>query len=56
MIQRSRRISPAEKAAYHQEAGAGRSRVKRKFLGLTEADEDAILARIEQHLTDEVNR
>ncbi len=41
-IQRSRDVSPEEKATFHQETGAGRGRVKRKFFGLSKNDEDAI--------------
>ena len=50
LIQQSRRKSPAEKATYHQEAGAGRSRVKRRFFELGASDEAAIVARITQSL------
>lgn len=50
LIQQSRRKSPAEKAAYHQEAGAGRSRVKRRFFELSPSDETAITDRIAAHL------
>jgi phage gpG-like protein len=49
-IQRSREKGAAEKAAYHQTSGAGKSRVKRPFVGLTRDDEDAIVDRIERHL------
>lgn len=38
MVQRSRRLSPQLKALYHQKTGAGRSRVRRPFLGLTDAE------------------
>lgn len=50
MIQQSRRKSPSEKAAYHQEAGAGRSKVKRRFFELGPSDEAAIVDRIASHL------
>lgn len=50
LIQRSRRVSPAEKAAYHELTGAGRSRVKRPFFGLDDADEAAIVDRIDKGL------
>ena len=49
-IQNSRRKSPAEKAAYHQMTGAGTSKVRREFFGLTPTDEDAIVNRINSHL------
>lgn len=38
-IQRSREKRPAEKALFHQETGAGKSKVRRKFFGLSEQDE-----------------
>lgn len=44
-IQRSRPSSgksPEQKAIYHQVAGAGKSRVLRKFFELSDADEVAI--------------
>lgn len=41
-IQRSRRLRPSEKAAFHQITGAGRAQVKREFFGLSPADEAAI--------------
>jgi phage gpG-like protein len=47
LIQQSRRVPAEEKALYHQELGAGRSHVKRPFLGLTDDDEKAIVTRIE---------
>lgn len=50
MIQRSRRVPAAEKAAYHNVAGAGRSRVKREFFDLSEADADALLERLDERL------
>jgi hypothetical protein len=50
MIQRSRSKASEEKALYHQVLGAGRSRTKREFLGLTPQDEKDITQRIEQHI------
>lgn len=50
LIQRSRRVPPSEKAAYHQIAGAGRSHVKRQFFGLSPSDETAIVDAVEQDL------
>ncbi len=46
-IQRSRTVRPSEKAAFHDELGAGRSRVKREFFALNQADEDAIVQRVD---------
>ena len=51
-IQRSREKAPSEKATYHQITGAGRSKVKRKFLGLTSDEEKDI----EQRLIDGINQ
>lgn len=47
MIQSSRRVSPSEKAAFHQVTGAGKSHVLRQFFGLNERDEAEIVKRIE---------
>ena len=38
LVQRSRRVSPQTKAYYHQVAGAGKSRVRRDFLGLSDRE------------------
>lgn len=46
-IQRSREATAEQKALYHQVEGAGRSRVKRPFFGLTESEADEILKRLE---------
>lgn len=46
-IQRSRSKTPAEKAAFHQIDGAGKSKVKRLFFELDNADEAAIVDRIQ---------
>ncbi len=50
MIARSRAVSPAEKAAFHQEEGAGRSRTLRQFFGLTTSDETAIVDLVERDI------
>lgn len=42
LIQRSRSKRPSEKAYWHNEAGAGKSRIVREFFGLTSGDEQAI--------------
>jgi hypothetical protein len=55
-IQRSRRVSAAEKAAYHELTGAGRSRVKRPFFGLDDKDEAAIVARIDKGIEEALKR
>lgn len=46
-IQRSRAVSPEQKALYHQVLGAGKSRVKREFFGVSDADLAAIKSRLE---------
>lgn len=46
LIQQSRRVPDEQKALYHQVLGAGKSRVKRPFLGLTDADEEAITRQV----------
>lgn len=49
-IQRSRSVGAADKAFYHQEAGAGKSRVKRQFFDLSERDIDTIQDRVDRYL------
>lgn len=56
MIQRSRRKSASEKAAYHQVTGAGRSRVKRPFFGLDDRTEDAIFDKVERFVIKALKR
>jgi phage gpG-like protein len=48
LIQRSREKGAAEKALYHQVEGAGKSKVKRPFLGLTAEDERDLRERLIQ--------
>lgn len=48
LIQRSRRVSPAEKATYHELTGAGRGRTLRPFFGLDDRDETAIVDLIDK--------
>jgi hypothetical protein len=47
-IQRSRTVSSEEKAIFHQVTGAGRSRVKREFFELNQADEQLLGEKLEQ--------
>jgi hypothetical protein len=54
-IQRSRQKGSAEKAAYHEIAGAGRSRVKRPFFGLSEADMDVLTDRYTERVGTLIN-
>jgi hypothetical protein len=48
MIQRSRQKSDEEKALYHQHLGAGKRRVRRQFLGLTDAEKVEITALLQK--------
>ena len=50
LIQRSRRKSAAEKAAFYEVAGAGKSKVKRPFFDLNPKDERAIEDRLSAFL------
>jgi hypothetical protein len=50
LIQQSRKVPPSEKAAFHQITGAGKSRVLRKFFGLNDSDEAAIVAKVRDGL------
>jgi hypothetical protein len=51
LIQKSRRVPPAEKAAYHQITGAGRRKVVREFFGVSREDEDAITRTLDERLS-----
>lgn len=50
LIQRSRAIGAEQKARYHQQAGAGKAHVKRRFLGLTTEDKAVIQARVNAYV------
>lgn len=54
LIQRSRSVSPAEKAAFHQITGAGKRHTRREFFGLTPDDEAAIVDRVRNALEQEL--
>lgn len=56
LIQQSRRVPAELKALYHTTLGAGKSRVRREFLGLTPDDEKAILARLQAGLDDKISK
>ncbi len=47
LVQRSRRVSPQDKAVFHQVTGAGKARTKREFLGLTEPEIAALTKRLD---------
>lgn len=49
-IQRSRSVGAADKAYYHHEAGAGKSRVRRRFFDLSLAETATIASRIRAYL------
>lgn len=49
-IQQSRDVPPGRKALYHDEVGAGRSRVLRPFFQLTASDEEWLVREIEARL------
>jgi hypothetical protein len=47
-IQRSRSKGAEEKATYHQVTGAGKSRIRRRFFELSDADVDAIVKQVDR--------
>jgi len=49
-IQRSRAVAPEAKALYHDELGAGRSRIKRPFFQLTAREEAALAQEMDRRL------
>lgn len=51
LIQASRRIAPEQKALYHQVLGAGKSHVRREFVGLTDTEERQIADALDRALT-----
>lgn len=55
-IQRSRSVSPAAKARFHQVEGAGASKVKRRFIGISQEAKATIIKFVRQHLKAEVRR
>jgi phage gpG-like protein len=50
LIQQSRRVPAEQKAIYHQVTGAGKSHVRREFVGLTDDDERKIADTIDRAL------
>jgi hypothetical protein len=56
LIQRSRQVPDEQKALYHQVLGTGRSRITRKFLGLTEGEEDQIREKIKAMIRNGLRR
>jgi len=53
-IQRSRAVSPEQKALYHQVLGAGKARVKREFFDISQADLLALAARLQSLMGDKI--
>lgn len=51
LIQQSRGVSPQQKAVYHAEAGAGKSRVIRDFFNLGTGDAEAITRLLQARIT-----
>ena len=49
-VQQSRAIPPEQKALFHDQLGAGRSRVKRPFFDLTDSQQDLMRAYLQQKL------
>jgi hypothetical protein len=52
MIQRSRGVSPQEKAVHHAVTGAGKARVVRNFFDLGPGDTDAILRLVQARVSE----
>jgi hypothetical protein len=55
-IQRSREVSSEEKSLYHNITGAGRSRVLRRFMGLTSDEQLKVKAVLERELGDRLKQ
>ena len=55
-IQRSRSVGAEDKARYHDRDGAGKSRTKRPFLGLTDQETEQVRTRVERYLSERVSR
>lgn len=56
LIQRSRAVSPQQKAIYHTVTGAGRSRVIRDFFSLGPGDDEAIRRLLQGRITERMTR
>lgn len=50
-IQRSRAVAGADKALFHNVTGAGKSKVKRQFFGLTSEERATIVDRLQRHIS-----
>jgi hypothetical protein len=56
LIQRSRGMSPQQKAVFHNVVGAGRSKVRREFFNLGPQDTEAIVSLLETRLDQNIQR
>lgn len=56
LIQRSRAISPQQKAIYHAVAGAGKARTIRDFFDLGPDDPEAIRRLMQSRVTERLTR
>lgn len=56
LIQRSRAISPQQKAIYHAVAGAGKARTIRDFFDLGPGDAEAIGRLLQRRVTERMTR
>lgn len=56
LVQRSRRISPQQKAYWHHASGAGTSKIRRPFLELTEAEAAFIGDAIDKGILEQLNK
>jgi hypothetical protein len=56
LIQKSRSISPQQKAIWHTVAGAGKSKVKRNFFDVSASDLVEIAAFLETRVGDNLQR
>jgi hypothetical protein len=56
MIQRSRAVSPQDKAVFHAVTGAGKARTKRDFFNLGPGDEAEIERMLQRRVSDRMQR
>ena len=56
LIQRSRAVSPQQKAIYHAVTGAGKSRVVRDFFNFGPGDAEAITRLLQGRITTRLQR
>jgi len=55
-IQRSRSVGAEDKARWHDRDGAGKSRIKRPFMGLTDQETAKVKERVEKYLAEQASR